>query len=100
MTVFAPFRRHNIQPGQRVGVLGIGGVGHLALQVARAWGCEVVALSTSADKAAHVQQMGVHRFVNIMVKEDLEPIFGTLDYCTFVGAALHLLDARTHMTQC
>jgi len=86
VAVFAPFRRHAIQPGARVGVLGIGGLGHLALQVASKMGCEVVALSTSGDKAAAARELGAHRFVNLMREEEIKPVHGTIDYL-FVTAS-------------
>lgn len=77
-TCFAPFRKHNIQSGQRVGILGVGGLGHLAIQIAAKWGCEVVALSTSADKAPYAKDLGAHRFVNIMAEAEIKPVFGSV----------------------
>lgn len=62
-TVFGPFRVNNVRPTQRVGIVGIGGLGHLALQIARAWGTEVTAFSTSIDKEAEAKKFGAHRFV-------------------------------------
>lgn len=93
VTTFAPFRRHNIQSGQRVGVLGIGGLGHLAVQISAKWGCETIALSTSHDKAEAAKQLGAHRFVNIMQEADIKPVFGTLDYL-LVTAGGDSLDYR------
>lgn len=46
-TVFTAFTNYNLKPTDRVGIVGIGGLGHLALQFARAWGCHVVAISSS-----------------------------------------------------
>ena len=67
-TVFSPFVRNEISPLDRVGVVGIGGLGHMALAFARAWGCEVTAFSTSPDKEAEAKKLGAHHFIN--VKED------------------------------
>jgi uncharacterized zinc-type alcohol dehydrogenase-like protein len=47
VTVFAPFMIHNVSPTARVGIIGIGGLGHMALQFANKWGCEVHAFTTS-----------------------------------------------------
>ncbi len=47
-----------------MGVVGIGGLGHLGLQFARAFGCEVTAFSTSKDKEAEARELGAHNFVN------------------------------------
>jgi uncharacterized zinc-type alcohol dehydrogenase-like protein len=46
-TVFTAFTNYNLKPTDRVGIVGIGGLGHLALQFARAWGCYVVAISSN-----------------------------------------------------
>lgn len=62
ITVFNPFIQNNIRPTDRVGIIGIGGLGHMALQFARAWGCEVSAFSTTPNKAEEAQSMGAHRF--------------------------------------
>ena len=63
-TVYPPFKLNNVKAGQRVAVVGIGGLGHLALQFARAWGTEVTALSTSKDKEAEAKKFGAHHFVS------------------------------------
>lgn len=62
-TVYTPLREH-AGPTTRVGVIGIGGLGHLAIQLAHAFGCEVTAFSTSPDKAKAAQQFGADHFVH------------------------------------
>jgi alcohol/geraniol dehydrogenase (NADP+) len=62
VTVYAALKRL-ARPGSRIGVVGIGGLGHLALQFARAMGAEVFAFSTSANKQEEAQQFGAHHFV-------------------------------------
>ncbi|HEX4156622.1 MAG TPA: NAD(P)-dependent alcohol dehydrogenase [Acidobacteriaceae bacterium] len=64
VTVYSPLRNHGARPSSRVGVIGIGGLGHLALQFARAFGSEVTAFSTSKDKEAEALSLGAHAFVN------------------------------------
>ncbi len=64
VTVYSPLRNHNARPASRVGVIGIGGLGHLALQFARAFGSEVTAFSSSPDKQSEALSLGAHRFVN------------------------------------
>ncbi len=64
ITVFNPLVQHAIRPTSRVGVVGIGGLGHMALQFLNAWGCEVTAFSTSPDKEAEAREMGAHDFIN------------------------------------
>jgi uncharacterized zinc-type alcohol dehydrogenase-like protein len=64
VTVYAPLRNHGAQPSSRVGVIGIGGLGHLALQFARAFGSEVTAFSSTKEKEAEALSLGAHNFVN------------------------------------
>jgi uncharacterized zinc-type alcohol dehydrogenase-like protein len=63
VTVYAPFIRHNIKPTDHIGIVGIGGLGHLAIQFARAWGCEVTAISTSPDKRNDALELGADHFI-------------------------------------
>ncbi len=63
ITVFTPFVAYGISPTSRVGIVGIGGLGHLALKFARAWGCEVTAFTSSPAKRQELQAMGAHRVV-------------------------------------
>lgn len=64
VTVYSPLRALGINPSSRVGVIGIGGLGHLALQFARAFGAEVTAFSSSAAKEEEAQELGAHHFIN------------------------------------
>jgi uncharacterized zinc-type alcohol dehydrogenase-like protein len=78
VTVYAPLARH-ARPRARVGIVGIGGLGHLALQFARAMGCEVTAFSASADKELEALGFGAHRFVLTRDRRSLRTAAGTLD---------------------
>lgn len=64
-TVMSGYRNAAPRPGDRVGVIGLGGLGHLALQVAKAMGHETVAVTRSADKAAALRQLGADEVVVI-----------------------------------
>jgi len=79
ITVYAPLAA-GVQPGMRVGVVGIGGLGHLALQFARAMGAEVTAFSTTPGKAAEAERFGAHHFVVSSDARQMEQAKGTLDY--------------------
>jgi len=79
-TTYAPFMNWNIRSGQSVGVLGIGGLGHLSLQFAKAYGCEVYALSRGMSKEAESKQFGAHHFVNTEDAAQVKSITGCLDY--------------------
>jgi uncharacterized zinc-type alcohol dehydrogenase-like protein len=80
ITVYNPLRTHGVNPSSRVGVIGIGGLGHLAVQFARVFGAEVTAFSTSAAKEAEAREMGAHRFVNTRETRALKEVAGSLDF--------------------
>lgn len=61
ITVFAPLIDEAISPTAHVAVIGIGGLGHMALQFARAWGCDVTALTTNLSKAEEAKRFGAHQ---------------------------------------
>lgn len=63
VTTFSPLRHWNIGPGQTVGIIGIGGLGHLAIKFARAMGAHVVAFTTSAKKIEEAMALGAHEAV-------------------------------------
>lgn len=79
ITVFTPLVMHQITALDRVGVIGIGGLGHLALRFAHHWGCEVTAFSTSADKADQARDMGADDFVDVSQTGALERQAGRFD---------------------
>jgi uncharacterized zinc-type alcohol dehydrogenase-like protein len=79
ITVYNPLRTLGINPSSRVGVVGIGGLGHMAIQFARVFGAEVTAFSTSAAKEDEVRALGAHRFVNSRESKALKEVAGTLD---------------------
>lgn len=64
VTVFAPFLRHDLARPARLGVIGIGGLGHLALQYGRALGCHVTAFSTTPEKEEEAREFGANVFIN------------------------------------
>ncbi|WP_439632010.1 NADPH-dependent aldehyde reductase Ahr [Gemmata sp.] len=79
ITVFNPFVQFDVRPTHKVGVVGIGGLGHLALQFANKWGCEVVAFSSSAGKTDEAKQLGAHRVVNSRDDAEMAKLAGSLD---------------------
>ncbi len=79
ITVYSPMRLAGIHPGSRVGVIGIGGLGHIALQFARAFGAEVTAFSSSAGKEEEALRLGAHRFVGVRESKALKAVAGHFD---------------------
>lgn len=63
ITVYNPLRNFNIRPDMKVAVVGIGGLGHLALQFYRAYGCEVTAISHTENKKEEALEFGAHHFI-------------------------------------
>ena len=69
ITVYSPLKQHGAGPGKKVGVVGLGGLGHLAVQFARALGAEVTVFSRSADKRDDAIALGAH---DLVVSTDLD----------------------------
>jgi uncharacterized zinc-type alcohol dehydrogenase-like protein len=80
ITVYSPLRNHGIQGPMRVGVIGIGGLGHLALQFARAFGCEVTAFSSTPEKEAEAKSFGAHHYITSTDGSQLEKAVNSLDF--------------------
>jgi alcohol/geraniol dehydrogenase (NADP+) len=79
ITVYTPLRTYGISPASRVGVVGIGGLGHLALQFARIFGAEVTAFSTSLTKEEEARAFGAHHFCNTRESKGMKALAGSLD---------------------
>ncbi len=79
ITVFNPLLQFGVRPTDRVGVIGIGGLGHMAVQFFKAWGCEVTAFTSSASKKAEALELGAHQVVNSRDTVELEALAGQLD---------------------
>jgi alcohol/geraniol dehydrogenase (NADP+) len=80
ITVFGPIANYGIKPTDRVGVVGIGGLGHLALQFLNKWGCEVTAFTSSESKQAEALSLGAHQAVNSTDSAALARLAGSLDF--------------------
>ena len=79
ITVYNPLRTHGVNPSSRVGVIGIGGLGHLAIQFAHVFGAHVTAFSTSAAKEEEARALGADHFVNSRESKALKEVAGTQD---------------------
>lgn len=79
ITVFAPLLINDISPTAKVGVIGIGGLGHMALQFANKWGCEVHAFTTSDSKIEEAKKLGAHFVHNTKQDGVLKKLNRSLD---------------------
>src|ERR1700735_3572523 len=87
ITVYSPLRNYDVRPSSRVGVIGIGGLGDLGIQFAKAFGAEVTAFSTSKDKEEEAKELGAHNFVNTRDTGALKKVAGAFDLLLSTVAA-------------
>jgi uncharacterized zinc-type alcohol dehydrogenase-like protein len=80
ITVFNPIILSNVKPTDTVGVIGIGGLGHMALKFLKHWGCEVIAFSSNPDKKEQILKMGASQVINSKSPEELKSIAGKLNF--------------------
>ncbi|GAA0562192.1 NADPH-dependent aldehyde reductase Ahr [Chitinophaga japonensis] len=80
ITVFTPLVSAGVRPTDKVGVIGIGGLGHLAIKFLKHWGCEVVAFSSNPSKYDEIMQMGATRVVDSTDAGALQQLQGTLHF--------------------
>jgi alcohol/geraniol dehydrogenase (NADP+) len=80
ITVFNPIVQCGVKPTDRVGVIGLGGLGHLALQFLDKWGCEVTAFSSNASKTDELLKLGADEIVNSRDAAQLGKVAGKFDF--------------------
>ena len=90
ITVFNPLITFSVKPTDRVAVIGVGGLGHLACQFLNAWGCEVTAFTSTPNKKTMLKKMGVHRIIDSTNSEAIEQVAGQFDFIlSTVNVKLH-----------
>ncbi len=80
ITVFNPIVQFGVKPTDRVGVIGIGGLGHMALGFLNKWGCEVTAFTSTGAKMEEAKSLGAHRCVNSRDDAAIEAEAGRFDF--------------------
>jgi len=80
ITVFNPLLQFDIKPTHRVGVIGLGGLGHMAVRFLKAWGCEVTSFSHTPAKLNDAKLFGAHHFVNSTDSAELTKVANSFDF--------------------
>ncbi len=93
ITTWSPLRHWKVGPGQKVGVVGIGGLGHMGVKLAKALGAHVVAFTTSPDKVEDAKALGADEVVVSKDRAQMKAQTGRLDFILNTVAASHNLDA-------
>ena len=89
ITTWSPLRHWKAGKGQRVGVVGLGGLGHMAVKLAASLGCEVTMLSTSPGKEADARRLGAHQFGLTSEKGTFKRLAGSFDLILDAISAPH-----------
>ncbi len=88
-TTYSPLRRWKVGPGQKVGIVGLGGLGHMAVKFARAFGAHVVLFTTSPGKTADARRLGAHDVVLSKDEQQMAAHAGSLDFILDTVSAVH-----------
>jgi uncharacterized zinc-type alcohol dehydrogenase-like protein len=92
ITTYSPLKHWNVGPGKRVGVVGIGGLGHMGIKLASALGAHVVAFTTSESKREAALKLGASEVVVSRDEQAMGKLAGSLDFILNTVAAPHNLD--------
>lgn len=89
ITTYSPLRHWKVGKGQKVGVLGLGGLGHMGVKLAVAMGAEVTMLSHTASKEADAKKLGAHQFILTSDEEQIKKVAGYFDFILDTVSAPH-----------
>ncbi len=92
ITTYSPLRHWNAGPGKKVGIVGIGGLGHMGLKIAHAMGAHVVAFTTSESKREEALKLGADEVVISKDPAQMNAHAGSFDFILNTVAAPHVLD--------
>ena len=97
ITTYSPLRHWGVVPGQKVGIVGLGGLGHMGVKFARALGAEVVLFTTSPGKAEDAKRLGAHEVVISRDPAAMAAQANSFDFILNTVAASHNLDPFINM---
>ncbi len=97
ITTWSPLRHWNVGPGKKVGIVGIGGLGHMGVKLAHAMGAYVVAFTTSEGKRQDALALGADEVVVSRNPAEMKAHAGSFDFILNTVAASHSLDPFTSL---
>ena len=97
ITTYSPLRQWKVGPGQKVGVVGLGGLGHMAVKIANAMGAKVVLFTTSPDKKDDALRLGASEVVISKNRAEMAAHANSFDFILNTVAAPHDLDAFVNL---
>jgi uncharacterized zinc-type alcohol dehydrogenase-like protein len=97
ITTYSPLKRFNVRAGQKVGTVGLGGLGHMGVKFAVAMGAEVTVFSTSPTKEQDARDLGAHNFVVTKTPENFKPLAGKFDFILDTVSAPHDLNVYLNL---
>jgi uncharacterized zinc-type alcohol dehydrogenase-like protein len=95
ITTYSPLKHWNVSKGDKVGVVGLGGLGHMAIKFAHAFGAHVVLFTTSPGKTEDAKRIGADDVVISKNPEEMDKHIASFDFILSTVAASHNLDAYT-----
>jgi uncharacterized zinc-type alcohol dehydrogenase-like protein len=96
ITTYSPLRHWKVGKGHKLGVVGLGGLGHMAVKFGASFGAEVTVLSSSAKKKEDAFKLGAHKFVVTSDEEQFKNVTGYFDFILDTVSAKH--DYNSYLT--
>lgn len=97
ITTYSPLRHFGVRAGDRVGIIGLGGLGHMGVKLAKAMGCEVTVLSHSPAKREAALELGADGFIATAIPDALAPHAGRFDFLLDTVSAAHDYNAYLNL---
>ena len=89
ITTYSPLKRWKVGPGKKVGVVGLGGLGHMGVKIAAAMGADVTVFTTSQSKVGDAKELGAHHVVLSKDESQMKAVEGTFDMILDTVSAKH-----------
>ena len=97
ITTYSPMRHWKVGPGQKVGIVGLGGLGHMGVKFAKAFGAQVVLFTTSPNKVADGKRLGAHEVVVSTDETQMAAHAGSFDFILDAVSATHDINAYLNL---